>query len=91
MEHFKNSLYAKPCPSWLGFLGWCMTLSSIWLIPAYAIYLYFQQEGTPIERLTKISSPKALLPKSLSKDANRVNIRTSPDISFKTSVNATAL
>jgi len=91
MEHFKNSLYAKPCPSWLGFLGWCMTFSSIWLIPAYAIYLYFQQEGTPMERFTKISSPKTLLPKSLSKDANRVNIRTSQDISFKTSVNATAL
>ena len=77
--------------SWLGFLGWCMTFSSIWLIPAYAIYLYFQQDGTPMERFTKISSAKALLPKSLSKDANRVNIRTSQDISFKTSVNATAL
>ena len=77
--------------SWLGFLGWCMTLSSIWIIPAYAIYLYFQQEGTPMEKFTKISSAKALLPKSLSKDANRVSIRTSQDISFKTSVNATAL
>ena len=68
-----------------------MTFSSIWLIPAYAVYLYFQQEGTPMERFTKISSAKALLPKTLSKDANRVNIRTSQDISFKTSVNATAL
>ena len=77
--------------SWLGLLGWCMTFSSIWLIPAYALYLYFQQEGTPMERFTKITSAKALLPKSVSKDANRVNIRTSQDISYKTSVNATAL
>ena len=26
--------------SWLGFLGWCLTMSSLWLLPAYAIYKY---------------------------------------------------
>ena len=32
---------------WLGLLGWCMTLSSLWLIPGYGLYLYFTTEGTP--------------------------------------------
>ena len=26
--------------SWLGFLGWCLTMSSLWLLPAYGIYKY---------------------------------------------------
>ena len=42
LEQFKLSLLAQPCPGWLGLLGWAMTLSSIWLIPAYAIYLFTQ-------------------------------------------------
>ena len=85
MEQFKSSLLAQPCPSWLGLLGWCMTLSSIWLIPAYAVYLYTQTDGHTVwERLTKISSAPAAsrLPKSSSR---------AQDITFKTSVNATAL
>ena len=85
MEQFKRSLLAQPCPSWLGLLGWCMTLSSIWLIPAYAVYLYTQTDGITVwERLTKISSAPASsrLPKSSSR---------AQDITFKTSVNATAL
>ena len=31
--------YSDLC-SWLGFLGWCLTMSSLWLLPAYAIYKY---------------------------------------------------
>ena len=78
LEQFKLSLLAQPCPGWLGLLGWAMTLSSIWLIPAYAIYLYTQTPGaTVLERLRKISSPPA---------PNRAQ-----DITYKTSVTATAL
>ena len=87
LEQFKRSLLAQPCPSWLGLLGWCMTLSSIWLIPAYAVYLYTQTDGATVwERLDKISSPPApvRLPKSVSSSRAQ-------DITFKTSVNATAL
>ena len=63
-----------------------MTFSSIWLIPAYAVYLYFQTPGPGVwERLKKISSPPERLPKSVSSS------RTAQDISYKTSVNATAL
>ena len=63
-----------------------MTFSSLWLIPAYAVYLYFQTPGaTVLERLRKISSPPERLPKSVSSS------RTAQDISYKTSSNATAL
>ena len=34
-----NGRYTDLC-SWLGFLGWCLTMSSLWLLPAYAIYKY---------------------------------------------------
>ena len=34
-----NGRYSDLC-SWLGFLGWCLTMSSLWLLPAYAIYKY---------------------------------------------------
>jgi len=91
MENFKGSLLASPSPSWLGFLGCCMTLSSIWLIPGYIVYLYLQTEGTPSERFAKISSAKEFLPKTGSKDNTRVSMRTSQEIPYKTSVNATAL
>ena len=54
---------------WLGLLGWCMTLSSLWLIPGYGLYLYFTTEGTRQQRLAAISSAKEApaLPKSVSK------------------------
>jgi len=91
MENFKKSLLAQPSPSWLGFLGCCMTLSSIWLIPGYILYLYIQTEGSPSERFAKISSAKEYLPKTGSKDNTRVSMRTSQEIPYKTSTNATAL
>ena len=65
-----------------------MTFSSIWLIPAYAVYLYFTTEGSSVwERLAKISSPPApvRLPKSVSSSRTE-------DITYKTStVSATQL
>ena len=88
MDKFKSGLFAQPSPGWLGFLGFCMTLSSIWLIPAYGIYLYTKTEGTPKERFAKISSAKDVLPKSLSSTRQKT---TSQEITYKTSVNATAL
>jgi len=91
LEEFKGGLEAQPKPEWLGMLGFCMTMSSVWLIPGYAIYLYTQTEGTPQERLAKISSAKEYIPKAVSKENNRISVRASQDIPFKTSVNATAL
>ena len=61
---------------WLGLLGWCMTLSSLWLIPGYGLYLYFTTEGTAQQRLAAISSAKeaSALPKSVSKVRARKRI-----------------
>ena len=34
---------------WLGLVGCFMTMSSLWFIPAYAIYKYLITPGTPEE------------------------------------------
>jgi len=68
IEDFKKGLAAQPSPSWLGFLGWCLTMSSLWLLPAYAIYKYNITEGTFEERWRKITQPEETLPTSTSKD-----------------------
>jgi len=78
LENFKNSLYAQPSPGWLGLVGWCMTMSSLWFIPAYAIYKYCITEGTPEERFRKITTPAEDLPRSSSKET-RVTARAGQD------------
>jgi len=69
LTNFKSSLYADPSPGWLGLVGCCMTMSSLWFIPAYAIYKYLITPGTPEERFRKISTPEEFLPRSASKEA----------------------
>ena len=56
-------------------------MSSLWLIPAYAIYLYLHTEGTHSERMAKISSPKETLPKVVAKTNSKANIRCVPEVS----------
>ena len=64
----------------MGFLGWCMTISSIWLIPAYAVYLYLHTEGTHSERMAKISSPREQLPKVVNTESSRINIKDGVEV-----------
>ena len=32
--------------SWVEGVGWSLTMSSLWFIPAYAIHKFFKAEGT---------------------------------------------
>lgn len=83
IEDFKKGLAAQPSPSWLGFLGWCLTMSSLWLLPAYAIYKYNITEGTFEERLRKITQPEETLPTSTSKDTRLATPQESHTIKNK--------
>lgn len=85
LDAFKGGLMAQPSPSWLGGLGWCLTMSSLWIIPAYAIYKYKITEGTFEERLRKITRPEEVIPTSTSKDTRLATPQESHTI--KNSIN----
>jgi len=82
---FKEGLKAQPSPSWLGLLGWCMTMSSLIWIPIFAIYKYNTTEGTMEQRLRKITQPEQFLPHSGSKDTRLATPQESHTI--KNSIN----
>lgn len=62
-------------PEWVYRLGYTLTMSSVWFIPAYAIYKFLSSSGTPKERLQKMIVPEEFLPRSSSK-----NIRPSGEL-----------
>ncbi|XP_073241635.1 sodium- and chloride-dependent GABA transporter 1-like isoform X1 [Porites lutea] len=47
----------KPYPGWAEFLGWLMALSSMVLIPAFAIYQLWKTPGTVTERFYTLLKP----------------------------------
>ncbi|KAL9962432.1 hypothetical protein ACROYT_G031536 [Oculina patagonica] len=47
----------QPYPAWAEFVGWMMALSSMLLIPGFAIYQIYKTPGTLRERLTTLLKP----------------------------------
>jgi len=44
-------------PWWGEVIGWCMTMSSVLVIPGYAIFIFFKTKGTWRERLKLLFRP----------------------------------
>lgn len=65
----------KCTPSWIILVGWLMTFSSLWFIPAYAIYKYTITKGTVQQRLRKMITPEEFIPRSSSRDNQIGNVK----------------
>jgi len=57
----------KP-PGWVLGVGWCMTLSSLWFIPTYAIYKFTITKGSFRTRIHNIITPEEFIQRSSSRD-----------------------
>lgn len=82
-----QDMLAKPVPSWMAGLGWCLTVSSLWFIPAYALHKFLSVTGSWRERWKKMITPEEYSPpRSTAKDARVVaeeqRLRIKNNLSF---------
>lgn len=64
-----KDLLVTPVPSWVEGAGWCLTMSSLWFIPAYAIHKYCSTEGNFRQRIQKMIKPEEYVARSVSKSS----------------------